>query len=59
LEYHILLARDLGYLPESRYDELAKQTVEVRRMLTALIQRVDAARVSADHWKTNSDRHDS
>lgn len=47
LEYHILLARDLGYLPESKHDELAKQTVEVRRMLTSLIQRVDAARLSA------------
>jgi len=48
LEYHILLARDLGYLQDSQYQELAMKTIEVRRMLTALIQRVDAARISAN-----------
>ena len=48
LEYHILLARDLGYLPMEMYQELAKKTVEVRKMLTALMQRVDAARISAN-----------
>lgn len=47
LDYHILLARDLGYLSDVRYQELARKTVEVRKMLTALIQRVDAARISA------------
>jgi four helix bundle protein len=44
LEYHLLLSRDLGYLLETEYEQLAKQTVEVRRMLNILIQRVDAAR---------------
>jgi len=53
LEYHILLARDLGYLPAALNHELAKKTVEVRRMLTALIQRVDAA-----HFSTNPSRLD-
>ena len=46
LEYHILLARDLGYLEATEYEHLADKTVEVRRMLTSLIQRVDAALLS-------------
>ena len=49
LEYHILLARDLGYQGEPQYQELAKKIVELRRMLTPLIQKVDAARISADY----------
>ena len=52
LDYHLLLARDLDYLPDERYQELIKVVVEVRRMLTALIQKVAAARVSSDYWKT-------
>lgn len=40
LEYHILLARDLGFLPNSGFDELARQIDEVERMLTSLIQQV-------------------
>ena len=47
LEYDILLARDLGYLQNAAYEQLAAKTVEVRRMLTALIQRVDASRIDA------------
>jgi four helix bundle protein len=45
LEYQMLLARDLGYLTDEEYGELATQTVVVRRMLTSLIQKVDAARL--------------
>ena len=44
LEYHLLLSRDLGYLEETEYDALAGKTVEVRRMLNALIQKVNVAR---------------
>jgi len=40
LEYHLLLAHDLVLLPEAVYSLLAKQTDEVQRMLTALIQQV-------------------
>ncbi len=40
LEYHLLLAHDLVLLSEAVYSLLAKQTDEVQRMLTALIQQV-------------------
>lgn len=37
LEYHILLARDLGMLADSEYKILESQVVEVKRMLGAFI----------------------
>ena len=40
LEYHLLLAHDLSLLPDSKHHLLAKQTDEVQRMLTSLIQQV-------------------
>ena len=40
LEYHLLLARDLDMLSEGVHCSLAKQTDEVQRMLTSLIQQV-------------------
>ena len=40
LENHLLLARDLDYLAESRCDEFAKRADEIQRMLTAFIQQV-------------------
>jgi four helix bundle protein len=40
--YHLLLARDTGALSTARYDQLAGQIVEVRRMLTGLSKRVGA-----------------
>jgi four helix bundle protein len=40
LEYHLLLAHDLGYLTDECYEELQARTVEVQRMLAALIRRV-------------------
>jgi four helix bundle protein len=44
LEYHILLAHDLTFMPEVVYDPLQNRVVEVKRMLTALLQKVRAAR---------------
>ncbi len=41
-EYQILLARDLGYLEESRYRELAGKADQVRRMLTSLRRSIAA-----------------
>jgi four helix bundle protein len=40
LEYHLLLAHDLELLSDALHSSLAKQTDEVQRMLTALIQQV-------------------
>jgi four helix bundle protein len=47
LDYHLLLARDLCFLGNDQYGLIAKQLGELRRMLTALILRVDAERQGA------------
>jgi len=41
-EYHLLLARDLGYLGMKTYEGLNNQAVEVKRMLTGFIQKLNA-----------------
>ena len=38
LEYLLLLARDLGYLPAESYQTLQSKLIEVRKMLNAFIQ---------------------
>lgn len=35
-EYHLLLAKDLGYLTDEAYGNLADRVTEVKRMLTGL-----------------------
>jgi four helix bundle protein len=40
LEYQLILARDRKYLPDDRPQELETDLLEVKRMLTALIDRV-------------------
>jgi four helix bundle protein len=40
LEYHLLLARDLGFLEDGRYGPLHQQVVEVKRVLAGLIRRL-------------------
>jgi four helix bundle protein len=40
LEHHLLLAHDLALLSHTDYENLAMQTVDVKRMLTALDQRL-------------------
>ena len=37
LEYHLLLARDLGLVPAATYDRLSRGVVEIKRMLAGLI----------------------
>ncbi|HWS54934.1 MAG TPA: four helix bundle protein [Pyrinomonadaceae bacterium] len=43
LEYHLVLARDLNILRAPDFAELTARTTEVKRMLTALLQKVKAA----------------
>jgi four helix bundle protein len=43
LDYHLLLARDLGYLGPQDYQELSQATGEVKRMLSTLITKVRPA----------------
>ncbi len=40
LEYHLLLAKDLGFLKEDDYQQLTKETNEVKQMLTNFIKRL-------------------
>lgn len=47
LEYHLLLARDLKMLPETRYVPMAAAAVEVKKMLTGFIQHLTAASAKA------------
>lgn len=44
LEYHLLLAKDLGLIQPRDHEELAQRTTEVKRMLTALVQKLNADR---------------
>jgi four helix bundle protein len=44
LEYHFLLAKDLGFLGNEEYKKLDQFTVEVKRMLAGLIKKVEADR---------------
>jgi four helix bundle protein len=44
LDYHLLLARDLCFMADVDYVRLSKLLLEVRKMLTALIQKVDSDR---------------
>ena len=41
LEYHLLLAKDLGMLQAVNYQKLAERTTEIKRMLTALISKAE------------------
>ena len=43
LDYHLLLAHDLGYLGAQDYQELSQRTAEVKRVLSTLITRVRPA----------------
>jgi four helix bundle protein len=44
LEYHLLLARDLGYLAAEEYEHLNVRIIETKKMLASLIVRVGAER---------------
>lgn len=44
LEYHLLLSRDLVFLPSVRHTNIEGQVTEVKRMLASLIHKVDSER---------------
>lgn len=44
LEYHLLLAHDLGFLESPVYNQLNQDLIEVKRVLNALIQKVKSNR---------------
>jgi four helix bundle protein len=40
LEYHLVLARDLGLVPAATHDRLSESAAEIERMLTGLIAKL-------------------
>jgi len=44
LEYQLILARDLNYLDLKEYEDLDRDTAEVKRMLARLIGKLKADR---------------
>ena len=44
LEYQLLLAHDLKLIPSDHYEELARETTEIKRMLTVFVQKLTADR---------------
>jgi four helix bundle protein len=44
LEYHLLLARDLGYVSELHHTEMEKQLLEMKKMLVSLTRKVGGDR---------------
>jgi four helix bundle protein len=46
LENHLLLARDLNFLNQEKYGNIESRVVEVKKMLAALIRKVDIDRYS-------------
>jgi four helix bundle protein len=42
LEYHLLLARDLGLVPDADYTRLSRSAGEVKRMLSGLAARLSS-----------------
>lgn len=44
LEYQLILARDLTYFDETEYEDLDRDTAEVKRMLARLIGKLKADR---------------
>lgn len=44
LEYLLILAHDLGYLPINTFQSMTNDLVEIRKMLNAFIQKLKASR---------------
>jgi len=44
LEYHWLLAKDLHFIDIETHNQIQPKVVEVKKMLTSLIRKIDAER---------------
>ena len=51
-EYHLLLAYDLGFLTDERYQDLNQNIQEIKRMLVSLITKLR----STSSWKISEDK---
>jgi four helix bundle protein len=46
LENHLLLARDLNFLSKEKHGDIESRVIEIKKMLAALIRKVDIDRYS-------------
>jgi four helix bundle protein len=53
LEYHLLLASDLGLLPEKEYKRFASDVVEIKRMLASLIRKLRQSKNKVERRSAN------
>lgn len=44
LEYHLMLAHDLGFFTNAKYEQLNQETIELKQMLTKFIKKLKADR---------------
>lgn len=58
MEYHLLLARDLGLISSAVYERLDIESVQMKRMLASLIQRVRES-TSIESGARNAKAHDT
>ena len=42
LDYHLLLARDFGFLKSNEHSDLSAELTTIRKMLTALLARLES-----------------
>ncbi len=42
VEYHLLLARDLGFIDDQKHQELSSQIIEIKKMLYAFLKKLRA-----------------
>ena len=48
VDYHLLLARDFGYLQSDEHQELSQELTRIRKMLASLLALVSGAKDKAD-----------
>lgn len=54
VEHHLIVARDIGAIPETEFVSLVSQTIIVRKMLYRLIERVSVAAAAPANSKSPS-----
>jgi len=47
VQYHLLLARDLGFIKPERHDRLAEAVTEIKRMLASLLKTLRGTKEAA------------
>ena len=54
LEYFLLLSRDLDFISKAKYESMARNVCEMRRMLNGLMAKVQAERCNSLRVKVHS-----